>query len=639
MVESPITGPAGNVEYLMFARTPRLTRRLVEALDAHASASAAATAAPISTTARAASPTRSARRVGRRITVDRHARLRAAARRRARRRRRRGVDAAACCTRAPRRTGALLAAVSERGGAAHLSRGAPGARRQRALHDRAICVGARAAWTDPRSASGYLFPQLAPDAAPASIPRYDLASESRSTARPPRALRAPSPTDSADVCACFVSDAAGRRRAAGARSSCAQALGEPSAGALRVLDVTDPIPPDGMVLAPPLDGALQAPLRDALLSLHADEAGRARSCALCSAPSGWCRSPRRGRAHRARCAALASRACSGAHEDPAHRASPASSARTWPRDSLARGDAVVGLDNFDETLYPAALHRRNLAARRRQPASTSSRATSSTRRWSTRLFARHASTWWCTWRRWPACARRWRSRSATSASTSRARSTCSRPAARTASRASSSPRRRRCTARTIAKCRSARTIRPMRPASPYAATKRAGELFCSNYSDLYGIATTALRFFTVYGPRQRPEMAIHKFARLIATASRCRSSATAARRATTPSSTTSSTASWRRSIAAAAGGAAPRLQPRRLAHDDAGAAGRAARGRRSGKSAVLDRQPDQPGDVPITYADVTRAARELGYAPKVPIEEGIARFCAWLRASSSVVAR
>src|SRR5262245_4272578 len=54
------------------------------------------------------------------------------------------------------------------------------------------------------------------------------------------------------------------------------------------------------------------------------------------------------------------------------------------------------------------------------------------------------------------------------------------------------------------------------PASPYAATKRMGEILCANYAELFGIATTALRFFTVYGPRQRPEMAIHKFARLIA---------------------------------------------------------------------------------------------------------------------------
>ena len=55
-----------------------------------------------------------------------------------------------------------------------------------------------------------------------------------------------------------------------------------------------------------------------------------------------------------------------------------------------------------------------------------------------------------------------------------------------------------------------------RPASPYAATKRAGELLCSTYADLFGIGSAQLRFFTVYGPRQRPDMAIHRFTRLIA---------------------------------------------------------------------------------------------------------------------------
>src|SRR5262249_10338668 len=53
------------------------------------------------------------------------------------------------------------------------------------------------------------------------------------------------------------------------------------------------------------------------------------------------------------------------------------------------------------------------------------------------------------------------------------------------------------------------------PASPYAATKRAAELIASTYRDLYGIGITSLRFFTVYGPRQRPDMAIHKFTRLL----------------------------------------------------------------------------------------------------------------------------
>ena len=54
------------------------------------------------------------------------------------------------------------------------------------------------------------------------------------------------------------------------------------------------------------------------------------------------------------------------------------------------------------------------------------------------------------------------------------------------------------------------------PASPYAATKRSGELICSTFRDLYGIGISALRFFTVYGPRQRPDMAIHRFVRLVA---------------------------------------------------------------------------------------------------------------------------
>ena len=79
-----------------------------------------------------------------------------------------------------------------------------------------------------------------------------------------------------------------------------------------------------------------------------------------------------------------------------------------------------------------------------------------------------------------------------------------------------------------------------RPASPYAATKRAGELLCSNYSDLYGIGIASLRFFTVYGPRQRPEMAIHKSPGSSTTADRCRCSATGPARATTHTSTTSS---------------------------------------------------------------------------------------------------
>jgi phosphate/phosphite/phosphonate ABC transporter binding protein len=133
--------------------------------------------------------------------------------------------------------------------------------------------GARAAWADPYSASGYLFPTLHLQAAGVD-PRYDLAGE-KFHGSAAAACRAVVDGD-ADVAAHFISDAAGAARDGDwhlARLELRHALGDAVGSELRVLDVTDPIPPDGMVLAPPLDGRLQAGLRDALLSLHDDAAG------------------------------------------------------------------------------------------------------------------------------------------------------------------------------------------------------------------------------------------------------------------------------------------------------------------------------------------------------------------------------
>jgi UDP-glucuronate 4-epimerase len=170
----------------------------------------------------------------------------------------------------------------------------------------------------------------------------------------------------------------------------------------------------------------------------------------------------------------------------------------------------------------------------------------------------------------------------------------------------------------------------VRPASPYAASKRAGELFCSNYSDLFGIATSALRFFTVYGPRQRPEMAIHKFARLIDSGR------------PVPFFGDGSSArdyTFIDDIIDGVVGAIDHCGNGQHRVYNLGGSRTTTLSRlvelleeNLGKRAILERQPDQPGDVPITYADVTCAARDLGYAPKVPIEEGIRRFCDWLRA-------
>ena len=164
------------------------------------------------------------------------------------------------------------------------------------------------------------------------------------------------------------------------------------------------------------------------------------------------------------------------------------------------------------------------------------------------------------------------------------------------------------------------------PISPYAATKAAGELICHTYSHLYGIRCVALRFFTVYGARQRPDLAIHKFAKLI---------------------------SENRPIPVFGDG---RTRRDYTYIDDIIAGVRAAVDYRESdyevfnlgesqtvelneliallekeldRHALIERQPVQPGDVPQTFADVTKARRLLGYDPQTKIEDGIKRFVEW----------
>lgn len=172
--------------------------------------------------------------------------------------------------------GAPLACVSQRNGALAY-RSALVVRRDSDRANVASLRGARAAWADPSSASGCLFPQLHLIAAGID-PSYDLAAQRYygSTAAACRAVV----DGAADVSAHYVSDAAGGAHEAGwpaAQLELRQALGEAVGAELRVLDVTEPIPPDGMVLAAPLDGRLQAAIRDALLSLHEIPSAPARS--------------------------------------------------------------------------------------------------------------------------------------------------------------------------------------------------------------------------------------------------------------------------------------------------------------------------------------------------------------------------
>ena len=166
-----------------------------------------------------------------------------------------------------------------------------------------------------------------------------------------------------------------------------------------------------------------------------------------------------------------------------------------------------------------------------------------------------------------------------------------------------------------------------RPISPYAATKRANELMCYTYHHLYGIKVTVLRFFTVYGPRQRPEMAIHKFTRLIDQGEEIPlfgdgsskrdytyiddiiQGIMAARQKAYPFEIFNLGESRTTDL----------ITLVRLIEENLG------------KKARIRWLPDQPGDVPLTYADISKARRMLGYNPQVPIEEGIRRFVEWYR--------
>ncbi len=166
----------------------------------------------------------------------------------------------------------------------------------------------------------------------------------------------------------------------------------------------------------------------------------------------------------------------------------------------------------------------------------------------------------------------------------------------------------------------------MRPISPYAATKVAGEALCHTHHHLFGLAVHVLRFFTVYGPRQRPEMAIHLFAGKLLRGEPVRifGDGHSSRDYTYIDDIVSGVVA---SIERCAGFEVINIGGSRTTSlDDL----IAILARRLDVTPVIEREPDQPGDVPVTFADVSRAARLLGYRPEVGIEEGIDRFCSWL---------
>ena len=164
------------------------------------------------------------------------------------------------------------------------------------------------------------------------------------------------------------------------------------------------------------------------------------------------------------------------------------------------------------------------------------------------------------------------------------------------------------------------------PISPYAATKGAGELICHTYSHLYGIRSVCLRFFTVYGARQRPDLAIHKFAKLISEHQPIPvyGDGTSRRDYTYIDDIIAGVRAaidYRESVYEIINlGESETVELNELI---------ALLEKELDQRAVIDRQPPQPGDVPQTFADVSKARRLLGYNPQTKIEDGIHRFALW----------
>jgi UDP-glucuronate 4-epimerase len=165
------------------------------------------------------------------------------------------------------------------------------------------------------------------------------------------------------------------------------------------------------------------------------------------------------------------------------------------------------------------------------------------------------------------------------------------------------------------------------PISPYAATKKAGELICHTYHHLAGIAITCLRFFTVYGPRQRPDLAIHKFARLIEEGKPISvyGDGSMMRDFTYIDDIIDGTMAGINNCAGYniynLGESKPVTVNNLISEIE----------KALGKKAIIERLPLQPGDVVQTYANITKAHRDLGYNPHTEISDGLKCFVNWLR--------
>lgn len=174
----------------------------------------------------------------------------------------------------------------------------------------------------------------------------------------------------------------------------------------------------------------------------------------------------------------------------------------------------------------------------------------------------------------------------------------------------------------------------LRPISPYAATKLAGELLCYTYAHLYRLLVVSLRFFTVYGPRQRPDLAIHKFTALLEAGRPLPvfGEGTTGRDYTYVDDIVAGVLAALDYTPRLAAGEAP-FEVFNLGNNHPVTLNElvALLERVTGRKAQREILPLQPGDVPLTWADISKAERLLGYKPATTLEAGLEKFVAWYR--------
>ncbi|WP_207535546.1 GDP-mannose 4,6-dehydratase [Desertivirga arenae] len=172
------------------------------------------------------------------------------------------------------------------------------------------------------------------------------------------------------------------------------------------------------------------------------------------------------------------------------------------------------------------------------------------------------------------------------------------------------------------------------PISPYASTKLSGEMLGHVYSHLYGIRFIALRFFTVYGPGQRPDLAIHKFFKSILKGQPI------------PVYGDGSTSRDYTYVADTVKGVLAAIDYEKSSFEIINLGNRKtvtlselieAVEETCGQKAIIDRQAEQPGDVPQTYANITKAQELLGYNPSTNLKDGLQSFFEWFKQKETVV--